>query len=167
MRKNLYTPFLLTFILSVLLGACKPETGSPNILFIAVDDLRTELGCYGNTQIKSPNIDQLASEGMLFNRAYCQQPICMASRASLMSGLRPDTLHIYNCKSLEEDAARILTLDQHFENNGYEIWAAGKIYHHRIDFDVQFGSDYHQVETEAVGRGYLSEDAGKIVEQYA
>ncbi len=138
----------------------------PNILFIAVDDLRPELGCYGNNQIKSPNIDKLASEGLLFNRAYCQQAICMASRASLMSGLRPDTLNIYNCESLEKDAPDILTLDQHFENNGYEIWAAGKIYHHGIDYEVQFGDAYIKVKTEQLGRGYLSEEAIRIVEEY-
>lgn len=144
----------------------QPKTLSkPNILFIAVDDLRPELGCYGNTQIKSPNIDKLASQGLVFNRTYCQQAICMASRASLMSGLRPDTLTLYNCESLEKDAPGILTLDQHFENNGYDIWAAGKIYHHSIDYDVQFGDAYKKVKTDDVGRGYLSAEAIKIVEE--
>lgn len=157
--------FLIPLFFLVITMSCQPETEKPNILFIAVDDLRTELGCYGNSQIKSPNIDKLAAEGLAFNRAYCQQPICMASRASLMSGLRPDTLNIYNCLSLEEDAPGILSLDQHFENNGYEMWAAGKIYHHGIDYDVQFGDAYHKVETEEVGRGYLSEEAKKIVEE--
>ena len=156
---------VLGFILSGFMVSCQSqkEKEKPNILFIAVDDLRTELGCYSNSQIKSPNIDKLASEGLAFNRAYCQQPICMASRASLMSGLRPDTLNIYNCLSLEEDAPGILTLDQHFENNGYEIWAAGKIYHHGIDYDVQFGDAYHKIKTDEVGRGYLSEEAIGIV----
>lgn len=138
----------------------------PNILFIAVDDLRPELGCYGNKQIKSPEIDKLASEGLVFNRTYCQQPICMASRASLMSGLRPDTLQIYNCESLEKDAPGILTLDQHFENNGYRIWASGKIYHHGIDYDVRLGSDYMKANTEEKGRGYLAQESIKIVEEY-
>ena len=160
--------FLLLITLAFLSCQTKQvqEKQQPNILFIAVDDLRTELGCYGESQIKSPNIDKLASEGLAFNRAYCQQPICMASRASVMSGLRPDTLNIYNCESLEEDAPGILTLDQHFENNGYEIWAAGKIYHHGIDYDVQFENAYQKVETEQVGRGYLSKKSLKIVEEY-
>jgi iduronate 2-sulfatase len=157
--------FHILFVFGIFMS-CQSEKEKPNILFIAIDDLRPELGCYGNAQIKSPSIDKLASEGLIFNRTYCQQPICMASRASLMSGLRPDTLHIYNCESLEEDAPGILTLDQHFENNGYEIWAAGKIYHHGIDYEVQFGDAYHKVETEQVGRGYLSENAIKIVEEY-
>ena len=153
-------------IVSGILMSCQTEAEKPNILFIAVDDLRPELGCYGNSKIASPHIDQLASEGLIFKRAYCQQPICMASRASLMSGLRPDTLHIYNCGSLEMDAPDVLTLDQHFENNGYNIWAAGKIYHHGIDYEVRFGDAYQEVHTEAVGRGYLSEEAIRIVEAY-
>lgn len=163
--------FVFIFLISGIVLSCQSkkeeeEKEKPNILFIAVDDLRTELGCYGTAQIKSPNIDKLAAEGLAFNHTYCQQSICMASRASLMSGLRPDTLNIYNCASLEEDAAGILTIDQHFENNGYEIWAAGKIYHHGIDYDVQLGDAYKKVVTEQVGRGYLSEEAIKTVEEY-
>lgn len=163
---------LILSVIVIISSACqnqqseRPESQKPNILFIAVDDLRTELGCYGNQQIISPNIDKLASEGLVFNRTYCQQAICMASRASIMSGLRPDTLQIYNCESLEKDAPGILTLDQHFENNGYKIWAAGKIYHHGIDYDVQFGDDYVNVKTDQVGRGYLSAEAINVVEEY-
>ncbi|MGK7393286.1 MAG: sulfatase [Candidatus Cyclobacteriaceae bacterium M3_2C_046] len=158
--------FFFLFLVSGFSLSCQSEKQKPNILFIAIDDLRPELGAYGNTQIKSPNIDKLAAEGLIFKRAYCQQPICMASRASLLSGLRPDTLNIYNCKSLQEDAPGILTLDQHFENNGYKIWAAGKIYHHGIDYDIQLGNDYHQVETEETGRGYLAGESKAIVETY-
>ena len=66
----------------------------PNILFIAIDDLRPELGCYGSSIAKSPNLDRLASEGLKFNRAYCQQAICSPSRASLMTGARPDTIGV-------------------------------------------------------------------------
>ena len=63
----------------------------PNILFIGVDDLRPELASYGATYIKSPNIDRIAAEGVLFDRAYAQWPVCMQSRASMLSGLRPDS----------------------------------------------------------------------------
>ena len=149
-----------------ILLSCEKQTQKPNVLFIAVDDLRTELGCYGNEIIKSPNIDKLASEGLVFNRTYCQQAICMASRASIMSGLRPDTLNIYNCNSLNELAPDVVTLNQHFQNNGYQIWASGKIYHHGIDRSVQFGENYSAPKTEEAGRGYLSKEALKIVEEY-
>jgi arylsulfatase A-like enzyme len=128
------------------------ERQYPNVLFIAVDDLRTELGCYGNPAIKSPNIDQLAREGILFRRAYCQEPICMSSRASIMSGLRPDTLGIYMNGPLDEYAPGILTLNRHFENNGYRIWASGKIYHHGIDREIQWGENRVLPETEEQGR---------------
>lgn len=161
---------LFAFIICLFLFACqqteKEKLSKPNILFIAVDDLRPELGCYGNQQIKSPNIDKLAGEGLVFNRTYCQQAICMASRASIMSGLRPNTSQIYNCESLEQDAPGILTLDQHFENNGYEIWASGKIYHHGIDREKQFGESYIKVNTEEQGRGYLDEESIEIVKEY-
>ncbi|MCK4853498.1 MAG: sulfatase [Bacteroidales bacterium] len=157
--------FLFIFVSLIIIG-CQKENQRLNVLFIAVDDLRTELGCYGNEVIKSPNIDKLANEGILFNRAYCQQPICMASRASLLSGLRPDTLRIYNNKSLDELAPDVLTLNQHFENNGYQIWASGKVYHHDIDRQVQWGGNRIQPKLATQGRGYLSEEAIKIVEEY-
>ena len=162
---------ILSFAYAVFscLGPNKPgenEQQHPNVLFIAIDDLRTELGCYGNEQIKSPNIDRLASEGIVFNRAYCQQSICMASRASLMSGLRPDTLQIYNCNSLNELAPNVVTINQHFERNGYKIWSSGKIYHHSIDYEDRFGKNYNPAITKSKGRGYLSEEAIKIVEEY-
>lgn len=158
---------LLILLITILFfSGCKEEIQKPNVLFIAIDDLRPELGCYGNTQIKSPNIDKLASEGLAFNRAYCQQAICMASRASIMSGYRPDTLQIYNTKSINDLMPHVLTLNQHFENNGYQIWASGKIYHHGIDRQIQFGDNYHVAKTEEFGRGYLSKESKKIVEEY-
>ena len=67
-----------------------------NVLFIAVDDLRPQLGCYGQKQILSPNIDRLAARGLLFERTYCQQAVCAPSRAVVLSGVRPDTSKIYD-----------------------------------------------------------------------
>ena len=139
----------------------------PNVLFIAIDDLRPELGCYGSKQIISPNIDKLAKSGVMFDHAYCQEPICMASRASLMSGYRPDHANIYNCASLKDTAGDCLTINKHFENNGYDIWAAGKIYHHNEDYVAQFGDRYHKAEGKWVGRGYLAKESIKIVKEYA
>lgn len=102
----------------------------PNVLFIAVDDLRPELGCYGSPIAVSPNLDALAKDGLLFNRAYCQQAICRPSRASLMTGARPDTTGLYhNYVSLRELQPDILTLPQHFIGHGYETVYCGKIFH--------------------------------------
>ena len=103
----------MTLVLPVLCAAAAPGK-RPNVLFIAVDDLRPELGCYGCSQIKSPNIDKLAAQGLVFTRAYCQQAICMASRASLMSGYRPDKGRIYNCGPLYDDVPGALSLNKHF-----------------------------------------------------
>ncbi len=102
----------------------------PNILFIAIDDLRPELGCYGSEIAVTPNMDRLAEEGMLFERAYCQQAICGPSRASLMTGRRPDSIGItHNYVKIRELNPDILTLPQHFGAHGYDTVYCGKIFH--------------------------------------
>jgi len=103
----------------------------PNILFLSIDDLRPELGCYGSQIAVSPNLDKLAESGMLFNRAYCQQAICGPSRASLMTGARPESIGITHNYVLFRDGKQpdIVTLPQHFRNNGYKTVYCGKIYH--------------------------------------
>jgi arylsulfatase A-like enzyme len=105
-----------------------------NILFIAVDDLRPELGCYGKDYIKSPNIDRIAREGMVFNRAYCQQAVCSPTRSSLMTGTRPDTTKVWDLVTHFRDALpNVVTLGQHFKQNGYFVQGMGKIYHGNLD----------------------------------
>ena len=102
----------------------------PNVLFIAVDDLRPELGCYGSPIAKTPGLDKLASQGLMFNRAHCQEAICRPSRASLMTGTRPETTGLFhNYVSLRELQPDVLTLPQHFIANGYETAYCGKIFH--------------------------------------
>ncbi len=106
----------------------------PNVLFIAVDDLRPELACYGKQHIHSPNIDRLAASGVLFERAYCMVPTCGASRASLMTGTRPARSRFVNHLTwAEKDAPGITTLNTHFRNNGYFTSSLGKVFHHPED----------------------------------
>lgn len=121
--------YAYSFALVVLAWSAHAKE-KPNILFIAVDDLRPELGCYGSTVAKSPNLDALAREGLLFQRAYCQQAICSPSRASLMCGARPDTIGVIeNSVYFRDRNPDIVTLTQHFIANGYEAVQIGKIFH--------------------------------------
>jgi len=112
-------------------GVVPAASRSPlNVLFIAVDDLRPELGCYGHPVVKSPNVDRLARAGTLFGRAYCQQAVCNPSRASLMTGLRPDTLQVYDLPTHFRDRKPdAVTIAQHFQAHGYYTEGIGKIFH--------------------------------------
>jgi len=92
----------------------------PNVLFVAVDDLRPQLGCYGHKQMISPNIDNLASDGVTFLRSYCQVPVCGASRASLLTGTRPTPNRFLGYATwAEKDLPGALSVAEHFKNNGY------------------------------------------------
>ena len=115
-------------------AAQKSARQRPNILFIAVDDLRPQLGCYGDPMVQSPNMDQLARSGILFNRAYCQQAVCAPSRASLLTGKRPATTKVWDLKMHFRTALpEVVTLPQYFRNNGYHAQSIGKIYHDPAD----------------------------------
>ena len=123
-------------VLFVVSFLCSTWGKKPHVLFIAIDDLRPELGCYGSTIAKSPHMDRLAKEGRLFERAYCQQSICSPSRASLMTGARPDQIGVIENTAYFRDLnPDIITLPQHFIKNGYEAVYCGKIYHGRMTDD--------------------------------
>lgn len=112
----------------------------PNVLFIAVDDLRPELGCYGKQHMHSPNIDKLAASGTLFRNSYCNIPVCGASRASLLTGLRPTLTRFKTYTSrADEEAPGVIALPGLFKQNGYTTISNGKIFHnandHRSDWD--------------------------------
>jgi arylsulfatase A-like enzyme len=159
--------------MGIFKGLEKKDLRKMNVLFIAVDDLRPQLGCYGQKQIISPNIDRLAREGLIFDRAYCQQAVCGPSRASLMSGLRPDSIGAYEWYvRLRDEVPDVLTLPQHFKNNGYETMAIGKIYHHYDDDFQGFTKKPYNANRNIpkkdrtwFGHGYVTEESRKIVEK--
>ena len=134
-----------------------------NVLFIAIDDLRPELNSYGASHIKSPNIDKLAAEGIMFKQAHVQQAICMASRASIMSGMRPERKGIYTGESLNNLTPNVLTINKFFEQNGYNIASCGKIYHHGSDTKKQFGDKEMTPNETWTGRGYVTPEAIKKI----
>jgi len=105
-----------------------------NVLFIAVDDLRPELACYGHSLVQSPNIDKLAATGLRFDRAYCQQAVCSPTRSSLMTGRRPDSTRVYDLVTHFRTALpNVKTLPQAFKEAGYHTEGMGKIYHGGYD----------------------------------
>jgi len=104
----------------------------PNILFIAVDDLKPNIACFGDSLALTPNIDALASKGMVFSKAYCQQAVCAPSRASLLTSRYPDQTEIWDLQTLIRDKnPDILTLPQYFKQNGYNSYGVGKIFDYR------------------------------------
>ncbi|MDP0496365.1 MAG: sulfatase [Verrucomicrobiota bacterium JB024] len=112
-----------------LLVLPRADAAAPNVLFIAVDDLRNELGCYGDPEALTPNLDSLAATGMLFNRAYSQQALCNPSRVSLLTSRRPDTLRTWNLTRGFRFDKSVVTLPELFKDHGYYTQDIGKIYH--------------------------------------
>ena len=135
------------FLKSVGLSVFAAGTKRPNVLFIAVDDLRPELGAYGAKHVKSPRIDELARTGTVFRHAYCQQALCNPSRASLMTGLRPDTLRVWdlqtNFRTTVPDA---VTIPQAFRASGYYAACIGKIFHNVFPDDVSWSEPEMHVD---------------------
>ena len=143
-------------------AAAKAGAGRTNVLFIPVDDLRPQLGCYGHTLMISPNIDRLAGEGVIFERAFCSVPVCGASRASLLSGIRPlRDRFVYFDARVDKDAPDAVTIPQLFRRNGYTTVSLGKVYHH-LDDDMPGWSEqpWHAPN----GSGYLLEENVRLHE---
>lgn len=142
--KTRLTISLLAAAFSVALHAGDKPPGRPNVLFIAVDDMRCDLGCYGSKEVLSPNIDRLAASGVRFERAYCQVAVCNPSRASLMTGLRPDTLHVWDLPTdFRTTTPDAVTIPHHFRKHGYRAVAFGKIFHNPFPDDVSWDEPTH------------------------
>lgn len=134
MRIGLFFPLCIA---SVAVASAKP-----NVLFIMTDDLNCDLGSYGHPLVKSPNIDRLAEEGVLFENAYCNYPVCGPSRASFMTGLYPEQNGVTVLRRMFRDyVPDVVTLSQHFKANGYSAARVGKIYHY--DNPKGIGTDGH------------------------
>ncbi len=136
--------FLLIAVVGCAFGGCSEEPpeslpakqsppafggSQPNVVFIVVDDLNDWVGSYGDGQAVTPNIDRLAEQGVLFERAYCAAPMCNASRASVMSGMYPYSTGIYEDEPLLYNRPDLVTLPAHFRSNGYSVHGGGKVFH--------------------------------------
>ena len=130
-RLNAIGPVAFLILIAGIFPLPAQDSGAerPNVLFIAVDDLRPELSVYGKKTI-TPNVERLAAAGTVFESAYCQQALCMPTRASLLTGRRPDTTKVYAFNpDFREALPDVVTLPEHFKANGYHTRAFGKIFH--------------------------------------
>ncbi len=133
--------FLLSICLAVGLFGTAARTAAaadrPNVLFLVCDDLNCDIGCFGDEQAETPNIDRLASRGVKFDRAYCQYPLCGPSRASFMTGLYPDqSLVTANAVYLRDRVPNVKTIPQMFRDAGYTATRIGKMYHYNVPMHI-------------------------------
>jgi iduronate 2-sulfatase len=125
---------ILSILSSSLLWA---DPNKPNVLFIAADDLSCALGCYGDPVAKTPHLDRLAASGVCFLKAYNQLPLCNPTRASVMTGLRPDTIKVYDLdRHFRDEVPDAVTVSQQFMKNGWWAGRVGKIYHYNVPASI-------------------------------
>ena len=129
-------------------------------MFLIVDDLRTELNCYGAKHMVTPSIDRLASEGVMFENAYCNVPVSGASRASLFSGLRPGKSRFWDVTAeIDVEAPGTITLPQYFKENGYVTISNSKVIHGKDDASKRSWSERWMPDSNsATWRDYLGDE---------
>src|SRR5439155_10402255 len=138
------TALMLAAFLAGSASAAEPAR-KLNVLLIVVDDLNTDLGCYGHPVVQSPHIDRLAARGVRFERAYCQYALCSPSRSSFLSGLRPETTGIFEFKTLlRSRIPDVVFLPQLFRQNGYYTAGMGKVFHDMRQSDAEKSWDFYQ-----------------------
>jgi len=132
MKNCINLAMMISFFAVPLVGlSFKQKANKPNVIFIAVDDLRPALGCYGDKLAITPNIDKLAKKSIVFTQHYVQAPSCAPSRTSMLTGLRPDEVKVTNhITHFRETKPNLTTLPQFFKNNGYKTISLGKIFHY-------------------------------------
>ena len=133
----------VVLLMTSFVAATEPDSlvdkQKPNILFVSVDDLRPEIGCYGNAEIKTPSFDAFAKTGTTFLKAYCQSAVCAPSRASVMTGLRPDSTRVWDLRGkFRINLPDVVTMPQHFHKHGYYTVSMGKIFHNHMPDRVSF-----------------------------
>ncbi|MBA7515671.1 Ulvan-active sulfatase [subsurface metagenome] len=143
MKTTVYILFFISALMITALPACtdakKSEQKRPNVIFISFDDLRPELGCFGNEEIKTPNLDKFADAGVAFLNTYCQVAVCQPSRASYLTGLRPDSVRSWHLGDHHRGAhPDIKTMPQYFHDFGYYTVSIGKIFHNHVPDSISF-----------------------------
>ena len=137
MKTSIISRFLLPVAVTAASCSLYAQGKPMNVLFIAVDDMNDDLGCFGNTLVKSPNIDRLAKNGVVFANAYCQFPLSSPSRTSLMTGLRPDSTKVFDLTyHFRQDLPDVTTLPQMFMKNEYYVARVGKMFHYGNPGDI-------------------------------
>lgn len=165
-NKNYLTRSLLIIALVFKIAiSCAAQNGEkPNVLFIAVDDLRPELACYGATHIQSPNIDKLAQQGTVFEKAFCNVPVCGASRASLLTGVRPTFTRFKQFHDwADKEVPNHLSLPRYLKESGYTTISVGKVYHNQPDDLGGWTEEPIRPKTDGLMQDFITPESFEII----